>query len=474
VTTLAIRFTLGRYHANPWDRAVNEGATELPPSPWRLLRALVATWHTRWPDLPAPALEELLDQLGDPPSYRTPSVKSGHTRHYLPDLGHRKGETGNTDLTLDPFLSVSPSDELLVQWQSSLRDEQRQVLAKLAELLPYLGRADSVCEARLLDSDPVPDASWWRPDVGEGAAHTRLLTPTRPVSRTALETSTVELRRRRRRTPDGARWVTYSAVPQLPAAVANSSRFVERVTAVRYAVMGNVPMRLTHGVLLADDTHRVVGKRLEQTGLPEKNRQAILGSNGASTGHMHAHWLALPGQEKAQSVKSMLIWVPQGLPPEALSAVISLPKMSGQRGSYQVKGFPPVKLLFQAAGTVEQVAPELCGPSSRWWRSLTPYLPVRYRKRESLEEFLATDVNTELSYRNRPVASVSGNEPELRLSDQYAREFRRYRIAETMAKSRPGLGLRLEFDEPVTGPLLLGQLSHFGYGIFVPERHDRR
>ena len=61
-TTLAIRFPLGRYHANPWDRAVNEGETEWPPSPWRLLRALVATWHTRWPDLPASVLDGLLDR----------------------------------------------------------------------------------------------------------------------------------------------------------------------------------------------------------------------------------------------------------------------------------------------------------------------------------------------------------------------------------------------------------------------------
>src|SRR5512135_1731571 len=93
-TTLAFRFPLGRYHANPWDRAVNEGATEWPPSPWRLLRALVATWHTRWPDLPAPVLDGLLDSLTDPPSYRTPATLPGHTRHYLPGLDHRTGETG--------------------------------------------------------------------------------------------------------------------------------------------------------------------------------------------------------------------------------------------------------------------------------------------------------------------------------------------------------------------------------------------
>lgn len=56
----------------------------------RLLRALVATWYTRWPELPAPELDALLESLGDPPSYRTPSVRNGHSRHYLPDLDHKK------------------------------------------------------------------------------------------------------------------------------------------------------------------------------------------------------------------------------------------------------------------------------------------------------------------------------------------------------------------------------------------------
>lgn len=468
MTTLAICFPLGRYHANPWDKAVNEGATEWPPAPWRLLRALVATRHTRWPDLPASVLDALLDQLGDPPSFRTPTGRPGHTRHYLPDLGHRKGETGNADLTLDPFLSVRPDDELLVQWEADLRDEQRQVLAKLAELLPYLGRAESVCEARLLDSDPEPDAGWWRPGV-DGTAQARLLTPTRPVSRAALEASTVDIRKRRRRIPDGARWVGYSATLPPDAKPARPARHVAEVTAMRYAVMGSVPMKLTHGVLLADETHRVVGRKLERIELPEGERRSILGSNGASTDHTHAHWLALPtGEEKPQVVMSLMVWVPRGLPADAVAAVISLPEMSGRRGSYEVRGFPPVRLLFQAAGTVSQVAPELCGPARRW-QSLTPYLPVRHRKRESLEEFLAADVARELAYRDRPMASVTRIEAGPQLMDRRALGFRRYRTGETMAQSRPGLGIRLEFAEPVAGPLLLGQLSHFGYGIFVPE-----
>jgi CRISPR-associated protein Csb2 len=48
-------------------------------------------------------------------------------------------------------------------------------------------------------------------------------------------------------------------------------------------------------------------------------------------------------------------------------------------------------------------------------------------------------------------------------------EFRRYRMQERLASSRPGTGLILEFSEQVKGPLLLGQLSHFGFGAFVPE-----
>jgi CRISPR-associated protein Csb2 len=153
-------------------------------------------------------------------------------------------------------------------------------------------------------------------------------------------------------------------------------------------------------------------------------------------------------------------------------------QMSGRRGGgshaggYDVRGFPPVRLLFQAAGGVEQVAPELSGPAQRW-RSRSPYLPVRHWKRESLDDYLTADVRSELDYRpqyrDAPLVSVSPERPGSRLPDQWAREFRRYRMTENMAKSRPGLGLRLEFAEPVPGPLLLGKLSHFGYGIFVPE-----
>jgi len=45
--TLAFHFPGGRYHATPWGHQVNEGLVEWPPSPWRLLRALLSCGYTR-------------------------------------------------------------------------------------------------------------------------------------------------------------------------------------------------------------------------------------------------------------------------------------------------------------------------------------------------------------------------------------------------------------------------------------------
>ena len=486
-TTLAFRFPLGRYHSNPWDRAVNEGASEWPPSPWRILRALIATWHTRWPDLPASEFDALLDALGDPPSYLTPPAGTGHTRHYLPDLDHRKAETGHTDLTLDPFLTVDRQAEILVRWDADLPDGQREALAKLAELIPYLGRSESVCYARLLGADednPAPDRNWWRPAQaarsardGDGSeSRTRLLAPVPPVSRAVLETTTSGMRRQKRTLPAGTQWVTYTmtspagtppdrqrtGVPRKPG--------VRPPTAIRFAVTGRAPVQMTNCVLVADETHRIAARLLEKAGIPDSRRRQIMGTGGERTGHAHAHWIPVGGQgDSAGSVQHLLIYVPDGLEPAEIGALVSPGRMSGKRGDdgYEIRGFPEQQLLFQAAGQVRDVAPELVTPAGATrWRSVTPYLPVRYRHKESAEEHVTADVSRELRYRNLPEpVEVSAAEPLAGRINQ----FRRYRTRERLRASRAGVGLRLTFAAPVEGPILIGQLSHFGFGAFVPE-----
>lgn len=482
--TLAVRFPLGRYHATPWDRGVNEGAVEWPPSPWRLLRALVATWYTRWPDLPAPTLDDLLAALTEPPSYRTPPARPAHTRHYLPDIEHRSGESGSTDLTLDPYLSVPRGDhplrgdpavahpeDLLIRWPADLTTDQRDVLAKLAGLVPYLGRADSVCDVRLLDTEPSPDHTWWQPvTTGETAAEpgdsVRLLAPIPPVRRPLLEATTVEVRKARRTLPPETHWVTYQrpGSEQPRARTRRDHRRRSDVTAVRFAVLSRAPLRAAHGILLADDVHRQVARRLDGAD------HDLLGRRGAHTDHRHAHWIPIPGGSGAgATVDALVVWVPAELTIDEITHIIAIRGASGRRGDHETKGLPPVDLLLQATGPIEQVAPELSGPARRW-RSLTPYLPVRHPKRQTLDEYVNQDIRVELGYRHlSQEVTVSRLHPDDGLPDRWALGYRRRRHAEDLGKARRGLGLRLEFAEPVKGPLLLGQLSHFGYGFFTPD-----
>jgi CRISPR-associated protein Csb2 len=284
-----------------------------------------------------------------------------------------------------------------------------------------------------------------------------------------LELSIVDVRRSRRTVPVESVWTTYARNSGEGVPTQERSQPVRLVQAIRLAVVTKAPLRATRGVLLADEFHRRVTRRLDG-GRPE-----FLGHSGATTNHQHAHWVPIPrGFSRGEPIDALLVWVPGGLTNEEVAAVIGVQKVSGHRGDadngYDLKGLPEVMLLLEAAGSVEQVAPELCGPA-RSWRSLTPYLPVRHRKRETMADYLTADVSRELSYRGLPSATtVEAVSPQDGPTDRWAIEFRRYRVLERLKDSRRGLGLRLRFATSVAGPLLLGQLSHFGFGIFVPDR----
>src|SRR3954447_22722318 len=101
---IKLTFPSGRYHATPWGRHVNEGVAEWPPSPWRLLRALIATWKRKCPHLPENAIHRALEQLVKPPSFRLPPARVAHTRHYVP--WEKKGPQDRT-MVFDTFVCLN-------------------------------------------------------------------------------------------------------------------------------------------------------------------------------------------------------------------------------------------------------------------------------------------------------------------------------------------------------------------------------
>lgn len=149
--TLILRFPGRRYHATPWGHHVNEGQIEWPPSPWRLLRALIATGYAtlQWPsDGPPPGARLLIEKLASVlPRYRLPSAVGAHSRHYMP-LAKFKNGREDTTLVFDTWAQVDDST-LTVTWDVTLSDEETQLLSELAERLGYLGRSESWVRARL-------------------------------------------------------------------------------------------------------------------------------------------------------------------------------------------------------------------------------------------------------------------------------------------------------------------------------------
>ncbi|MGH3625378.1 MAG: type I-G CRISPR-associated protein Csb2 [Sciscionella sp.] len=468
-TTLILAFPWGRYHATPWGRHVNEGEVELPPSPWRLLRALHAVWRTRAPELDDDTVHALLGRLAEPPTFYVPRHGISHTRHYYPDSTHRTG-TPSIDRTLDAFAVFERDAELGVWWPFELPAEHRSALERLACSIPYLGRADSLCSGRLA-ADWVPDAhdAWVPLDAAESVAPegptTAVLAPELPLQMDSLLARPLDIRRRGLLFPTGTRLLGYQRTALAPRPTRRTTRRrVPASTAVRFSVAQSALPSETDALVYTDllrqaALHHLGGLREERT---------LLGGRTADghpmAGHQHAHYLPLLTDRR---LSGLVVWVPEGLPPDELKALTAVTRLySPMNDSW--------RLVVRVAGVGEvvEVAPELTAPhSTAEWRSATPFTPTRYAKRNSLwPEFLRHEVSRELEHRGLPGVRAGGP-----VEGQW-QAWRRYRPSARMRRdpkqgqaTRPSAFLRIELDEPIGGPLALGNLAHFGLGLFVPD-----
>jgi CRISPR-associated protein Csb2 len=458
-TTLVLRFPWGRYHATPWGRHVNEGAVELPPSPWRLLRALYAVWRTRAPELDEQTAHALLARLAEPPTFHVPRHSVSHTRHYFPDMAHRSGSP-SVDRTLDAFAVFERDAELGVQWSFELTASQRAVLERLAGSIPYFGRADSLCSGFLATGwKPGPHDTWAPVDVAdsvvEDAPVTSVLAPDLPLQLDALLARPVDVRKGGLVFPAGTHLLAYQCTRPAPRLRPQPRRHGEPATVVRFsALQAGLPPQ-TDSLIYTDLLRQGALSKLGR--LPEERTRTQLGGRtaegAAMTGHGHAHYLPLIIDRR---LTGLVVWVPNGLPDDELKALTSVDQLYS-------KVNPDWRLTVRVAGigTPGQVAPELMAQRpATIWRSVTPFTPSRHPKRNAgWLDYLGTELANELKNRSLPLLRAVTV-----LSEEW-QPWRRYRLSARMRRDT-----HQEQAEPTHGPLALGHLSHFGLGLFVPER----
>lgn len=529
---ISLRFLAGRYHATPWGRHVNEGAVEWPPSPWRLLRALVATWKRTLPDLPQAQVEPIFRALAELPEFHLPPASIGHTRHFMPWF--KKEGPDDRTLVFDTFVVVPCESRLFISWPSvSLNDAQRETLARLLSNLTVLGRSESWCEAELADGinntggrvcrplhgDPPPDHEIVRllcPDPASAFADDHVVTVTRKTTGRGKTKRTIEVRstiydptwnlcmetlqlhKERWSDPPGSRWVPYVRPRDCfkiePRTRSRQAVKHLRLQVVRYALDSTVLPLVTETLHVAEAARRtlmgIYGRLTERNGI--RGRSDVLSGKDEHeqplTDHRHAYYL--PTDEDGDGrLDHLTVYAAQGFGPDEQRAFDRLRELhTGREGEAR----HPLRILLLGMGTGDEYTP---GPlrASRTWESATPYIATRYAKtrgRHRLDlrspdaraAFLIADLQSQLRAVRPDIVGDVTIEPLWDLNQVFLIaerwrpiQFKRFRRKRGDDGGRRLSGaFRLIFAEPVRGPIALGHSAHFGLGQFMPvgKQHE--
>ena len=521
--TLKFRFPGGRYHATPWGHHVNEGLIEWPPSPWRVLRALLACGYASqgWSETP-PIAQRMIDKLAAVlPAYPLPPASAAHSRHFMPYV---EGKNQKTTLVFDTWANVGDG-EMFIHWPCEFDEDERSLLGQLAAALNYLGRSESWVEAELVVDKPnefnvlpcqegepggreweqvalmaaLPPAAYahWREQQVEAAlaAHPLPAGKKKPPVKlirqrekavapypenllTCLTLDTAWWKGHGWSQPPGSRRVLYwrrsdmlqAGAPQVSRV--NSTRPVEAYLLAISTPTGNrsalPPVART--VLQAEHLRRALirraanGERIECLSLLGRvDGQPVRGA------HEHACFIPLD-LDGDKHLDHILIYAKGKLCGVAQHAIRSL-KRTWTKG-----GAGDLQLAIVVSGDRDafrrlprtlkpQMAKILGGSSngSRCWRSVTPFVPPRFLKSAG-KNTLEGQIQAELASRGFPEAASVEVVPELTSS---LRHFvRRRHDGGGPPKMDMGYGVRMTFAKPIPGPILLGYASHYGLGLF--------
>jgi CRISPR-associated protein Csb2 len=466
-----LRFLAGRFHATPWGHHVNEGVAEWPPSPWRLLRALVATFYRARPEGVREAqLRRIVETLAPPPSFYLPPATTAHTRHYDQANGGIK--------FFDTFVVLDPHDVVWWMWpEARLNDEDHQALAALLNALGTFGRAESWCEAELLEHGDVPQTNCLpltEDNLPAGLEPVRVLLPEgggEPLFEQLL-LDTAAMRKQKLLYPPGSRWATYTrrgdALRVRRAAPIRRRISDERPTVARFALDSTVLPLVRDALPFAEQVRRALIRARSDTG----HSEVITGKTAEGApleGHLHAHYL--PTDEDGDGrLDHLTIYAPAGFVPGDTEALGSL------RTIFRRGNWPDVRLILTGLGMRGHFAREVpIFRSARRWRSMTPFSLPRFatrgagkrpRPRDLPEaqlrmELLSRGLPEPLSYRPSE-GYLTEARPLVRWLDFQTRRFNGDR-------GHGLIGFELEFSEEIAGPLTLGFACHFGLGLFLPD-----
>jgi CRISPR-associated protein Csb2 len=512
--TIALRFPAGRFHATPWGHHVNEGLPEWPPSPWRLLRALVATW--KWKLAGEPLVERHAESIlaalaSEPPVFHLPPATVGHTRHFMP---LDSTDANKRIKVFDAFMLIDRSRDVVAHWpEAILSQEERPVLERLLSSLGYFGRAESWCSARLLSEFDPCRVNCRTGSAGAGEETVRVLAPhpsewrewsfktrTPPAPPWNLLAETADLHAEKWSDPPGSRWLTYARpsdcfAPKPAGRRRAASEERTRFTVARYVIdvaEGRRPLPLSTETLPVAEAVRaaLLSRQKRRFGGYSPGLSGKDENGHALKSHRHAFYL--PTDEDGDGrIDHCTVFHPadengNGFTRDEVRAIDDLRGFTFREAK--------LRLLLTGLGTPADFNCPLFPrdkQGARVWLSATPFIATRHAKRRgarrdphmffdpaAIAAFVGATLKENWEQRDdllQQSAVPPAIEPILDPEREGLMKFRPLQFRR--GRSKPGDdgfsrlfgAFRLTFPTRIQGPLCLGHFAHFGMGLFVPS-----
>lgn len=488
---LAIEVNLlaNRLHGTPWGKNVNEGYPEWPPSPWRLLRALVASWKKSASHVSEKDINRLLNKLKKPPQYFLPPATVGNTRHYMPV---RETSKQSRRLVFDTFVLVNDANsKLQIIWpETIITEDETTILNQLLSGITYLGRAESWVEAGLVSSNEIKESNcypWNGNDVGDNLEIVRFLSVDEETEDIVkiLDVETARLRDDGYINPPGSKFVEYvrpdDAFSVKPP-TGRENKTGETPLFCKYAVRSKPMPRLTETLKLAETFRKAAmswyGKLYHKEASESFSGKKADGK--PMEGHKHAYYLPVDESGNGK-IDLLLVYIPGGINEKEKEALARVQRIILYPGELEIH------LIHQGFGSHNELAKLTILGESEVWDSETPFVLGRFPKyyrtgAPKLKDGLQIDgpedqVRKEWELRRKlnpelPELKTVEFLPHCQLKGRTL-GWHHFRIKRNHdVKNIPGVvfGCRLTFDGKVRGPLLLGYGSHFGMGLFKPVK----
>lgn len=488
-TVIEVELLSGRYHAHIWGEAqFGMAGPEWPPSPWRLLRALAASWFCTRPHASSEEVrDQLLEALGrsGPPEIWLPRTSFHELRYYQPV------RLGASDRVLHhDYFAIPEGSRFWFRFATILSPDQRTLLANLLERLRYFGRSEARARVRLVDCDEPPPgirrvASRGGFQETSAATYRRALCTTddfrasdlwslrqgKENGKTGHPPHLVDaLLKAGMPVPNGARWVEYAVPsellvheirPQVTPVVPRQDEV--DVIEIRYRLNRRIPISLRYMVAVARAFREAA---VRAYGWATSGGTSLLLSGReldgtVARGHRHAYYLPRL-QKGAVTLDELVVHVPDGrLTRQELDALLGVERISLGAPRY------PITVVPEAVVTKSEPAtPE------RRWRSTTPFLPPlrhrRGREETCMEKQVIACAEAVCGRRPIRVERIAGLGDLGSVASILAHEYGTGSGRPTLSR-RLGYWLELVFDEPVLLDRPLGADTHFGAGQFEPQ-----